>query len=272
MFVFAFDLIFFYYLCSMDKNSRPRVELDILQYCLRNKLAGELMVYLYYRRESVNNGGVATRNKNICGIGYRQQLRYLNSLKSLGWVTILDDNTIQLKSLRKIRPELGLNRWYTVYVYDEDLLSLRKFKSFIFSSSIESIARVQRKVSKKKTSSRFFRSPEDKVYSSNTIQRTSQEIILKGIGYNANQLSLSLLAGNLSIPKSSVDFYKKRAIQDSYIDIQKHYILLKSYNDSIDLKYFDYNVKRMCNQYYIRISDEIIFRPSTLGYRKKRTS
>jgi hypothetical protein len=236
---------------------------------MANKLYGEGMLYLYYRTSASNSGGIATRNNEICGIKYRQQQRYLKNLERLGWISFIENNKLKIKSIRAIRPELGLKSRQVVVIDDFAFESLEKFKIFCFAASAESVARTQNVVVNRRKSSRDKCGPEMNVFPSRNRMFTASEIERRGIGYYKDQLSLSLLSENLDLPKSTIQSLKKRAVNSKYIFVSTQKILLASKEDADTLSVLGYYPKCRNGQFYIRTSDEIHFRPRSIGRRWK---
>jgi hypothetical protein len=248
-------------------NRPTRTDVAFLSYCLANKLSGEAMVYLYYRNFASETGGVTKRSDSVCGLSYRQQLRYLKSLEKLGWVQFLPKNQIKLKSIRALRPELGITSRLVVEIENTAFSSLREFKAYCFSIATESVARVQNLVVKKGSKSRDICGSETAVFPSRTKKYTAAEVLRGGIGHYKNQMSLSLLSENLSMPKSTAADLKRIAKESGMFGVKNQVVILKSKEDAIALKEHGYHPRFADGNYFIFVADEFVFNPKPIGSR-----
>lgn len=253
-------------------NNADRIDVQFLHFCLKNKLFGEGLIYLYYRRKGVNSCGLSDREESVCGMQYRQQLRYLNSLQSLGWIQLLPKNKIQIISVRRFRQDLGIYSRQVVSMTDYGLSSIKNFKTFCFSVLAESVARAQNKVVSRRKSRGVKYGPDEMVLPSREKSYTAAEVINNKIGHYKNQLSVRMIAAKLGIPFTSVQDLKMQAIEDGIITTSKQFIYLESKEDADALKYYGYYPSKKGDRFCLRQADEFRFSKPSIGKRRKDTS
>jgi hypothetical protein len=250
-------------------NNLDRIDVQFLHYCLKNKLQGEALVYLYYRRKAVDTCGITLREREVCGIKYRQQLRYLNSLQSLGWVELLPNNKIRVVSIRRLRKGLGIFSRQVVELDSYAFTSLSKFKTYCFSILTESVAKVQNKVVRRKAARGVKYGSDGRIFPDRNKQHSASDVLTRGIAHYKNQLSLRLIAEQLDIPKSTADKYKKQAISDGRIAKSTQLIFLKSKQDAHALSHHGFFPRVIGGRFCIMVADELHFPPSSIGKRHR---